>query len=398
MSLSLFLLAAVFATGLGTATIHSDARSSSVEYAQLQALGEASYDTALGVLVSNSTCNADNIVIRRSWDKYKKEERKEYIRAVRCLQSAKSTTPSALGSGIKSRFDDFVATHMNQTSTIHLTGNFLSWHRYFILLYEQALQGECGYEGSLPYWDWPLSALTGLETSPIYDGSDTSMSGNGEYIANKPDLYTGGVTLPAGSGGGCVYSGPFANMTVNLGPVSLALPGNISTTNPHNDTGIFSWNPRCLKRDLTDYIIQKYNNAAAVLDTVLLWDTISDFQLSLQGINITTGANYLGPHGGGHWSMGGDPGRDLFASPGDPVFYLHHTMIDRVWWMWQMQAPADRISGSTAVGGTVTFLNDPPSRNASLDDYNQYGYAAGPPMQIKDLLSTTSGPFCYVYQ
>lgn len=96
--------------------------------------------------------------------------------------------------------------------------------------------------------------------------------------------------------------------------------------------------------------------------------------------------------------MGGDPGRDLFTSPGDPVFYLHHTMIDRIWWMWQMQDPAERTSGSTAVGGTLAFLNDPPSQNASLENYNEYGYAAGPPRQIKELLSTTSGPFCYAYQ
>lgn len=125
------------------------------------------------------------------------------------------------------------------------------------------------------------------------------MSGNGRYIPHRANLWTMGVTLPAGSGGGCVYSGPFAKMTVNLGPVDLALPGNTSAANPHNDTGALSWNPRCLKRDLTDYIIKKYNSATQVLDTILLWDTISDFQLSLQGINITTGANYLGPHGGG---------------------------------------------------------------------------------------------------
>lgn len=96
--------------------------------------------------------------------------------------------------------------------------------------------------------------------------------------------------------------------------------------------------------------------------------------------------------------MGGDPGRDLFASPADPAFYLHHTMIDRVWWMWQMQSPAERTSGPTAVGGTITFLDSPPSRNASLDDYNEYGYAAKPPRQIGELVSTTDGPFCYVYQ
>lgn len=33
-------------------------------------------------------------------------------------------------------------------------------------------------------WDWPLTAITGLEASPVYDGSETSMFGNGEYILN----------------------------------------------------------------------------------------------------------------------------------------------------------------------------------------------------------------------
>lgn len=90
-------------------------------------------------------------------DVYTKAERTEYIKAVQCLQSATSITPSDLGSGIKSRFDDFVATQMDQTTIIHLTGNFLSWHRYFIRLYEQDLQEECGYEGTLP--------LSGLQMS-----------------------------------------------------------------------------------------------------------------------------------------------------------------------------------------------------------------------------------------
>lgn len=73
-------------------------------------------------------------------------------------------------------------------------------------------------------------------------------------------------------------------------------------------------------------------------------------------------------------------------------------MIDKVWWMWQMQNAEERTSGSTALAGTLTFLNSPPSRNARLDDYNEYGYAAGPPRQIKELLSTTAEPFCYIYQ
>lgn len=39
---------------------------------------------------------------------------------------------------------------MNQTLTIHYTATFLSWHRYYIHLFEEALRGECEYQGNLP--------------------------------------------------------------------------------------------------------------------------------------------------------------------------------------------------------------------------------------------------------
>jgi len=48
-------------------------------------------------------------------------ERKAYTDAVLCLQSKKSKTPSSLIPGAKSRFDDWVGTHINQTLNIHYT-------------------------------------------------------------------------------------------------------------------------------------------------------------------------------------------------------------------------------------------------------------------------------------
>ena len=77
-------------------------------------------------------------------------ERAEYIDAVLCLQRLPSIIPEGLVPGAKSRFDDFVATHINQTLSIHLDGIFLSWHREFVWLYEKALQEECGYQGTQP--------------------------------------------------------------------------------------------------------------------------------------------------------------------------------------------------------------------------------------------------------
>ena len=61
-----FVLAAAAAAGLAH-TSSANIGAENPEYARLQALGEESYATALGGLSSNSTCNADNVVIRRSW-------------------------------------------------------------------------------------------------------------------------------------------------------------------------------------------------------------------------------------------------------------------------------------------------------------------------------------------
>lgn len=221
------------------------------------------------------------------------------------------------------------------------------------------------------------------------------MSGDGEFIPNQQDIILGKnsglppVYLPAGTGGGCVQSGPFKDMKVNLGPVALDVPGGevVSAKDP------LAYNPRCLRRDLSDIVNQRYANATAVVSNIIQPKNVYDFQMQMQGI---PGSGNIGIHGGGHYSIGGEPGRDVFTSPGDPVFYLHHSMIDRIWWIWQMLDTPERVNGKTALMGTNTFLNIPPSANTTFDDYVKYGYAA-PSRQIRDLMSTVSGPFCYVY-
>ena len=48
-------------------------------------------------------------------------ERKDYTNAVLCLQAKQANTPSSLIPGAKSRFDDFVGLHINDTNFIHYT-------------------------------------------------------------------------------------------------------------------------------------------------------------------------------------------------------------------------------------------------------------------------------------
>jgi tyrosinase len=136
-------------------------------------------------------------------------ERKAYTKAVNCLLSRPSKFAPGLLPGVKNRYDDFVAQHMNQTTTSHGTANFLSWHRYFVYSYETALREECGYTGYHPYWNW-FTHQDDPRKSPVFDGSDTSLSGDGAFfLHNGSSTGSGAFEIPSGNGGGCVTSGPF---------------------------------------------------------------------------------------------------------------------------------------------------------------------------------------------
>jgi tyrosinase len=292
--------------------------------------------------------------------------------------------------GARSRYDDLVAVHMNQTLAIHGTANFLSWHRYFTWVYEQALRDECGYRGYQPYWNWGKWAHDPL-SSPVFDGSETSMSGNGAFEEHNctDALPTGLNCIPPGSGGGCVDSGPFRNMTVNLGPVAptLAEPEVVPSES------LYAYNPRCLKRDISSWVSRQWTTDQNSTDLIQDNNDIGSFQDTMQG-DFPNGV--FGVHTGGHFTIGGDPGGDLFTSPGDPAFFLHHAQIDRTWWIWQNQAPEQRTS---AIAGTITLNNSPPSRDGTLEDPIDLGVNAAV-VSISSVMSTTGltgGPLCYVY-
>ncbi|KPM45912.1 hypothetical protein AK830_g692 [Neonectria ditissima] len=269
-------------------------------------------------------CTPKSLILRREYGSLSERERLAYVNAVKCLQHLPARTPANVSLGAKSRFDDFVVVHIQQTRTIHFTGNFMPWHRWFLYTYEKALQDECGYKGYQPYWDWPKYA-SAPEKSPIFNGDPYSLGGNGDYVPHdgpviSPPAGISGsqIQLPAGLGGGYVTTGPFANMSVNVGP---------------GDN--LGYNPRRLKRDVGPALNQIYGNYTTVLE-LLKKPNFDEYRLLSEGVPGTVD---LGPHGGMHFTIGGDPGADLFTSPGDPAFWLHHGMMDRMWALWQASHP-----------------------------------------------------------
>lgn len=106
----------------------------------------------------------------------------------------------------------------------------------------------------------------------------------------------------------------------------------------------------------------------------------------------TPGTYALGVHGGGHFTLG-SVGSDMFASPGDPAFWLHHGMIDRLWGVWQAVDPGRR---QYAVSGTRTFMDVPPSKDVVLDDGMDWGLL-GPRMRVREAMDVRRGMLCYGY-
>ncbi|KAF2130893.1 Di-copper centre-containing protein [Dothidotthia symphoricarpi CBS 119687] len=334
-------------------------------------------------------CTLRNVAIRREWSTLSKSEKLNYIDAVKCLAKKPARTPAAIASGARNRYDDFVVTHLQQTPYIHVTGNFLTWHRYFTWAYEQTLRNECGYKGYQPYYNWPRWADDPTK-SPLFDGSATSMSGDGAFVANRtgyclPSEARCFTVLQPGTGGGCV-SGPFQNFTVNLGPGQSH--GWDVKPNPQADA--LGYNPRCLKRDINTQA-SKDTSDENVSNLIKNFPDVASFQSKMQTFQED---GNIGVHNGGHYTVGGDAGSDFSVSPGDPGFYFHHAMIDRTWWTWQMHDIDNRMM---VIAGTLTFRNDPPTRNATLQDTLTLGYVGMPNITIADAVNTLDGPFCYIY-
>ncbi|KAG5635596.1 hypothetical protein H0H81_010667 [Sphagnurus paluster] len=283
---------------------------------------------------------------RKEWRMLEVHERKDYIRAVQCLQGL---PPISSFPSVKSRFDDFQALHINLTDRIHLVGQFLPWHRRFVSVYEAKLRKKCGYQGANPYWDWTKDSknLTTLLRSPVF---------------NPTTGFGGGLVGTEGP----VPPGPFSTYTLSLGPGPIIQRHQLM---------------RGLNASFLAYLTK-----AQVLNTTRQ-PTFESFRIELEGRPVTPDVKI---HDGGHRLIGGDMA-DTYSSPADPIFYLHHANLDRIWWEWQMVDPQTRlfdISGRTSV--------DPPYQNVTLDFMLDMGGVA-PHVPIRKVMDIRRKPGCYVY-
>lgn len=72
----------------------------------------------------------------------------------------------------------------------------------------------------------------------------------------------------------------------------------------------------------------------------------------------------------------------------DPVFYLHHAQLDRVWWLWQMRDKANRVHDYDGEGDN--------GKNVTLSDVLPLAGLAED-VTVVDIMDTERGEMCYRY-
>lgn len=87
---------------------------------------------------------------------------------------------------------------------------------------------------------------------------------------------------------------------------------------------------------------------------------------------------------------------DVDSSPGDPVFYLHHNYVDRLYWQWQQLNPADRLN---LVGGNTTITEPVTGWVTMTPDVtmSMYGLLVDD-ITIGSMTNIQGGPLCYEFE
>ncbi|RSL40767.1 hypothetical protein CEP51_016655 [Fusarium floridanum] len=300
----------------------------------------------------NTTCTTKTQ--RKAWHTLTTNEKNAYIDAELCLMSK----PAKLGvEGAVNRWDELDWAHIAQANVIHNVGAFLPWHRYYMRVHEYLLQSECGYKGGQPYWD-EVRDLDALNESVIFD-PDTGFGGQGDA---------------------CVNDGPFANLTLHLN----------ATSNNVNECLTRAFSPDGFQNGQQVYIDECLNTT----------NYVDAFECYI-----------FKPHIAGHAAVGGIMA-DQIASPGDPLFFLHHTYHDRLWWQWQQGDLENRL---TDMGGRnvpydsflesngmeypsdAFLLYDGDDGNVTTLNHNLWMAGIAPNATIREVMDLSSDLICAEY-
>ena len=205
-------------------------------------------------------------------------------------------------------YDVFVLWHLLAMANVLAVGNaahggpiFLPWHRLYLIRLEEAIQTLTNDpDFALPYWDW---------------------AEDGELPVSQQWRSTLWTDAYIGSARNDVTTGVLAAVQVRLEEVSFRVLESVTPRPLQRDAGRDPNFPRLPRRT---------NVETAVLEPdydFSPWNAnVGSFRNRLEGFFDNNNHNLV------HMWIGGDMGPS--TSPNDPVFFLNHCNVDRIWESW----------------------------------------------------------------
>jgi len=240
-------------------------------------------------------------------------------------------------------YDQFVQLHMltltyaidNGGNWAHKTPAFLPWHRVFLDQFERALQS-VDSTVTLPYWDWTVDsspdpaknklfaddfmgpAGDSTQSWKVVKGPFTQANGwNLIYNTYTPDIMAGDGLRERFEDRAPQEAARYLQRTYG-GSGTASLP----TTNQVNATlAVTPYDAAPFSDDRKEVTFRNILEGWAVTGDTAVWQPDGD------GSHM---------HNRVHMWVGGSM-TTTGTSPNDPLFFLHHANIDRLWDRWEQQ-------------------------------------------------------------
>ncbi|MCT7948800.1 tyrosinase family protein [Ancylothrix sp. C2] len=310
----------VLGAGAANAATFTRAQYTPNDMLDFRALGYTydNFDTNTVATVAPGVIIPNTLQVRRNITSLSPDELTRYVNAVTTLKNTMVTTTNGVQISV---YDQFVATHLGAmdlagrpgpngqplVNAAHGNAGFLPWHRAFIYEFEKQLQ-TVDSSVTIPYWD-PTNAT------------------------QTTALFSAGLFGSRNTGAGGLIDGRFAGWQ------------------QRNDLSGNTWlGTQSGSRNLRRASTQNINTFTTNMQTV---STAALNQAVYLNAANTGGFNRpveLSIHNPMHTFVGGS--MNFMTSPNDPVFWLLHAGIDRLWSRWQV-AVADtpttgRLTGTAA--------------------------------------------------
>ncbi|MGH8906692.1 MAG: tyrosinase family protein [Egibacteraceae bacterium] len=280
--------------------------------------------------------------IRKSAVDLTSSERDQLLEAIIRLKHR----PVPNGPAGVSRYDQFVALHgavfavlapgLPPGETVnfgHWNIGFCAWHRQYLREFEKALQAEVAGV-TIPYWDWTdhVGAVNTLFTPEFLGSLRVGAPGpvSDGVLRNPVPPAQRPVWWPAGADGYPIHP------LLDDGFGQALARGSVGVGWPPSTAGI---------TQLEQLVIAQ----PGVHPLWYFWLVLEQGHPQIVARTHNTGHNFIG----GHMSGG--------FSPNDPVFWLHHANVDRLWANWQ----AGRLAA--VVGSTPRDHYPPPPELSPID-------------------------------